>query len=293
MRGRLFCVITTCLLAGCMLSATCAVELKLIRNANEVLLTWPLVAGDSFYLESTTNLTAPSVWRPAMDAIAVGTNWVVTNAAIGGQRFYRLQHWQILFDGSTTASFRGYQQADFPSTNWIVNGSGELGPIVGTAQVDLISTNQFADFELRWEWKTAPGGNSGVNYRATEEHARAEWSGPEYQLLDDPAFSVPERNTMAAAWNLIAPTNKVLLPTGQWNRCRIVVQSNHVEHWLNDRRVVSYELDDPAFRALVNSNSTFNVYPNFATARRGHIALRHENLGVWFRNIRLRELPAN
>lgn len=273
------------------LSLLYGADLKIQRNGNEVVLTWPGAVTNDFYLESTTNLNSPRVWRPAADALAAGTNRAVTNLTSDAARFYRLRTWQVLFDGTSTSKFRGYQQTGFPSGNWSVNANGELAPIVGSAQVDLITTNQFSDFELRWQWKATVGGNSGVNYRATEEYSRAEWSGPEYQLLDDPSFSTQERNKMGAVWSLIAATNKTLLPAGQWNECRIIVQSNHVEHWLNGKRVVSYELNSASFQSAVSTNSNFNIYPNFAKARRGHIALRHENLFVWFRNIKIRELP--
>jgi hypothetical protein len=226
------------------------------------------------------------------DPVVSGATLVVTNDISGASRFYCLQAWEVLFDGTTAAHFRGYQMSDLPGTNiWRINNNRELEAVASGTQVDLITTNQYDDFELRWEWKTSVNGNSGVNYRATELYSRAEWSGPEYQLLDTNYATVPQ-NSLGAVWSLIAPTNKTTVPTGQWNQCRLVVQGNHVEHWLNGNKVVSYELNSPAFTSAVSANSNFNPYPQFARARMGYIALRHENTPVWFRNLKIRKLPA-
>lgn len=269
-----------------------ATELTIARYGSQVVVYWPRGGTNDFYLQFTTNLLAPVDWRLAADPAAVGSVWVVTNEIAGTSRFYRLQTWETLFDGTTTAAFRGYLQSEFPGTDiWRVTANGELEAVPDGTSIDLITTNQYADFELRWEWKTSLYGNSGVNYRATELYSRAEWSGPEYQLLDDPSHSTIPQNTMGAVWNLIAPTNKTLVPRGDWNRCRLMVQRNHVEHWLNGNRVVSYELDSPAFRAAVDASPTFNTYPEFARAGVGHIALRHEDTLIWYRNIKIRRLP--
>lgn len=268
-----------------------ATEVAIRRTDARGVIHWPAAGTNDFYLQFTTQL-APAVWSPAEDGVNTGEGLAVTNDLSGPQRFYRLQAWEVLFNGSSTQAFRGYQQSTFPGTNiWRVTTNGELETVVGGTQLDLVTTNQYADFELRWEWKCAARGNSGVNYRATELYSRAEWSGPEYQLLDDTGYSVASQNTLGAFWNVIAPTNKVLLPVGQWNQCRIIVQSNHVEHWLNGRRVVAYELNSPALSALISANSNFNPYPQFAKARSGYIAFRHENTQTWFRNIKVRRLP--
>ncbi len=261
---------------------------------SKVILSWPGVPTNLFYLESSSALGSAAVWRPTADPGTNSSAWSVTNDAAGAGRFYRLHAWEVLFDGTSISAFRGYQQAHFPGTNiWRVTASGELEAVAGGVSVDLITTNQYADFELRWEWKAAAGGNSGVNYRATEDYSRAELSGPEWQLLDDPGYAgVPPNASCGAVWGLVAPTNKTLLPVGRWNECRLLVQSNHVEHWLNGRRVVAYELDSAAFRAAVAANASFNSYPKFARARAGHVAIRHENRQVWFRNIKIRALAA-
>jgi len=270
-----------------------ATDLTIARSGNAVLLSWPLRATNDFCLQFTTNLSPPFTWSNASDPVTNGTDLMVTDGGTASRRFYRLKGWEVLFDGTSTAAFRGYQQTTFPPASvWAVTANGELQTVAGGTPINIITTNQYSDFELRWEWKAATGGNSGVNYRCTEEYSDSEWTGPEFQLLDDAQYSVPAANTIGAVWDLIAPTNKVLVPTGQWNRCRLIVQSNYVEHWLNGRRVVAYYLNSAPFTNLVVANPNFNQYPDFAKARSGYIAFRHENTQTWFRNIYIRQLPA-
>ena len=127
-------------------------------------------------------------------------------------------------------------------------------------------------------------------YRVTEFYDAPWKSGPEYQIFDDPYYSVPADQTSGAVWGLIAPTNKLLLPSGQWNQCRLLAQSNHVEHWLNDRKVIEYELNSPSFNALVAASPNFNPYSQFGKARTGYIALQLWTPEVWFRNIKIRRV---
>ncbi|MDB6111847.1 MAG: hypothetical protein JWR69_3597 [Pedosphaera sp.] len=270
-----------------------AADLTITRSGGAVLLRWPQGTTNDFYLQFTTNLAPPFTWGNANDPITNGTNLMVTDNGAASSRFYRLKAWEILFDGTSTAAFRGYQQTTFPpASSWAVTANGELQTVVGGAQLNIITTNQYSDFDLVWEWKAGTNGNSGVNYRCTEEYSNSEWSGPEYQLLDDVHYTVGAANKIGAVWNLIAPTNKVTVPTGQWNQCRLIVQGNYVEHWLNGRKVVAYYMNSASFQNLVAANPMFKLYPNFAKASSGYIAFRHENTPMWYRNIKIRQLPA-
>ncbi|HWH72267.1 MAG TPA: DUF1080 domain-containing protein, partial [Candidatus Sulfotelmatobacter sp.] len=207
-------------------------------------------------------------------------------------QFYRLKAWEMLFNGTSTDAFRGYRQSTFPSNDWTITTSGELKTVTGSPSGHIITMKQYADFELLREWKTGTSGNSGVLYRATESYDSPWKSAPEYQLLDDAHYSLPGDQSSGAVYKLIAPTNKVPMPTGQWNQCRLLVQGNHVEHWLNGRRIVEYELNSPSFNALVASSSYYNPYSQFAKARQGYIAFQNWTPEIWFRNIKVRTLPA-
>ena len=197
--------------------------------------------------------------------------------------------WIALFDGMSTAALRGYGAEDFP-TSWVVE-DGELHALPGTG-VDLISREVFGDFELEFEWRVSPGGNSGVIYRVVESDAPSWTTGPEYQVLDDgehPDGGDP-LTSAAALYGLIAPNaDKRLEAVGTLNTGRIVVHGGQVEHWLNSSRVIDYEWNGADVRALVGA-SKFRDLPGFMAAETGGVVLQHHGEEVWFRNVRIRRL---
>jgi hypothetical protein len=196
--------------------------------------------------------------------------------------------WRPLIDGNLSA-WRGYRQQTVPA-GWHV-ADGVL--MKDGVTEDLVSRDQFGDYELAWDWKLAPGGNAGVFYRATESGDRVYWTGPEYQLLDD-ANHPDGRNPLtsaAAAYGLYAAPRGVVKPANEWNSSRIVLRGNHVEHWLNGQKVVEYELASPAWRELVQK-SKFNDWPNYGKASRGYIGIQGDHTGALaIRDLRIRTLP--
>ena len=216
--------------------------------------------------------------------------------------------WRLLFDGKSTAAWRGFQKDAFPSQGWVIEGSclkcekppapppGEKAkPSLGG---DIITTESFDDFEFSWEWKLAAGANSGVKYFVDEK--RADKKGRllksavahEYQMLDDAAWAKHGPKAMTASWyEVIAPKNAVLKPLGEFNQSRIVVQGQHVEHWLNGAKVVEYETDSAESAAGIAA-SKFKDVPGFAGKIKTPILLQDHGGGVWFRNLKIRELPA-
>jgi len=196
--------------------------------------------------------------------------------------------WRILFDGKSLDAWRGYKSESVPAGWKIVNDTLSKD----TPVADIVSKDQFGDFELELEWKIGEEGNSGIFYRGTEEYNRIYWSAPEYQLLDDiKASDNKTRLTCAgAAYALYPSAEGHLKVVGEWNRTRIVARGAHVEHWLNGTKLVEYELWSPDWEAKVKA-SKFAVYPNFGRAKKGHIALQGDHAGTLaFRNIRIREL---
>ena len=151
----------------------------------------------------------------------------------------------------------------------------------------MITPGTFGDFELEFEWRVAPGGNSGVMYRVVETAEPAWTTGPEYQVLDDALHPDGRDSTTSAAalYDLIAPaTNKRLEPVGSFNRGRIVVRDGRVEHWLNGERVVSYNWDGSAVRELVAA-SKFAGLEGFMAAESGHVVFQHHGEEAAFRDI--------
>jgi hypothetical protein len=196
--------------------------------------------------------------------------------------------WRPLFD-ATLSGWRGYRQQSLPAGWRVVDGivtkDGEVE--------DLVTREQFGDFELAFDWRLASGGNSGVFYRATEEYDHVYWSGPEYQLLDD-AGHPDGRNRLTsagAAYGLYPPPSGVVKPAGSWNSSRIVVVGSHVEHWLNGQRVVEYELGSADWQARVAA-SKFHEWPGYGRARRGLVAIQGDHAGrLDMRDMRIRVLP--
>ncbi len=196
--------------------------------------------------------------------------------------------WRPLFDGKTTAGWRGFRQSSVP-TGWQVVDSAltRVGPAT-----DLITTDQFENFELTLEWKISKGGNSGIFYHATEEGQHVYESGPEMQVLDD-ARHEDGKSRLTAAGSLFAlypsPAG-VVHPAETWNQVRILVKGPHVEQWLNGVKVVEVELWSPDWDRRVKA-SKFAAWPIFGRAHKGHIGLQDHGNWVAYRNIRIRVLP--
>src|SRR6266571_8698930 len=174
----------------------------------------------------------------------------------------RAAGWRPLFDGTSTAAWRGYKQQAVPAGWRIVDGTlTKSGPVD-----DIISRDQFGNFQLALDWKLSPGGNAGVFYRGTEEYDHIYWSAPEYQLLDDAGHPDGQsRLTSAgAAYALYPSPAGFLKPAGEWNSTRIVVKGNSVQHWMNGQKLLEYELGSPDWQAKVKA-SKFVAYPKYGT----------------------------
>ena len=203
--------------------------------------------------------------------------------------------WKVLFDGKSTDAWRGYSRDTFPTGCWVIEGDTLKTVSGGKQPCDLVTREPYRDFELELEYKLTPGGNSGVLYRVTELPGEPSWhSGPELQILDDDKYRQNSpKNWTGSLYDLIAaPRDKVVKPVGQWNKVRVLVRDNHVEHWLNGKKVVEYELGSDALKTLI-AGSKFKDMPRFAREPEGYIALQHHEGGdVWFRNVRVRRLGA-
>ena len=200
----------------------------------------------------------------------------------------RAAGWRSLFDGTSTTAWRGYQSPTFPAGWSIVDGvltkSGSVG--------DLVSKEQFGNFELALDWNLSTGGNAGIFYRGTEEYDHIYWSAPEYQLLDDANHPDGKNRVTSAgaAYALYPPPAGVVKPAGQWNSTLIVVNGNRVQHWLNGQKLLEYELGSPDWEAKVKA-SKFVEYPKYGRATRGYIGIQGDHDGVLsIRNVRIREL---
>ena len=209
----------------------------------------------------------------------------------------RAAGWRLLFDGETTGGWRGYNRPEFPDTGWaVVDGMLVVGATATDPDVpvggDIVTTESFSDFDLRFEFKLSDVANSGVLYRVIEEEGAAIWhNAPEYQVLDDPAYiemGTMDMNTHLTGdnYDLHASGEKTLHPPGEWNSGRIRIVGNVVEHWLNGTKTVEYVLGSPEWGQLVAA-SKFAPFPRYGTAPSGPIGLQDHGRNVWYRNIRI------
>lgn len=199
--------------------------------------------------------------------------------------------WKLLFDGKTTAGWRGFKKDAMPE-GWAVE-DGCLTRVGGGG--DIVTAGEYDNFELSLEWKVAPGGNSGIFYRVADgDGLDAVWhTGPEMQVLDNDLHNDGQNplTSAGACYALYACPRDLTLPVGRFNQARIVVQGARVEHWLNGVKVCGFELGSDAWNKLIEG-SKFKTLPRFGKEPKGRIALQDHGDKVWFRNIKIRPLPA-
>jgi hypothetical protein len=207
--------------------------------------------------------------------------------------------WKLLWDGKTTDGWRGAKLTTFPTGGWVIKdgvlSTLEAGGAESAAAGDIVTIKKYKNFELIVDFNYSPKANSGIKYLVNTELNKGAGSaiGCEYQILDDKQH--PDANegfsgnrTLAGLYDLIAPLPKRDNGPGQWNRATIIVNGNHVEHWLNGMKTVEYERGNDAWRALV-AKSKYKVWPNFGEASEGHILLQEHGNAVSFKNIKIRE----
>lgn len=197
--------------------------------------------------------------------------------------------WRPLFNGADLSGWRGYKGSPAPTKWRVENGAITLGVQGGGG--DIVTAEEFENFELQLEWKISQGGNSGIIYFVREVEGANETyaTGPEMQVLDDarhPDGKLPSHRA-GALYDLLPASKAMTAPVGTWNKVRIISRSGRIEHWLNGHKVVATRYGDEGWRRLV-AGSKFKAMPHFAKLPRGRIALQDHGDRVWYRNIRIR-----
>jgi len=196
--------------------------------------------------------------------------------------------WRLLFDGATTSGWRGYDSPAVPAGWRVIEGA--LTRVASGG--DIVTSDRFRNFELALEWQVSEGANSGIFYRAADGAKAIYWSAPEMQVLDD-ARHPDGKSTLTSAgsaYGLYPAPRGVVKPAGEWNRVRLVVNGNHVEHWLNGVKVVEYELGSADWAERV-ARSKFAKWPEFGKAAEGRIGLQDHGDRVAYRSVKIRVLP--
>ena len=208
--------------------------------------------------------------------------------------------WHLLFDGSTTKGWRNAHADTFPSKGWLVKDGllsvVESGGGEAAHGGDIVTLDEYGDFELKVDVKLTKGANSGIKYFVTEKlgtPGRGSAIGLEFQLLDDgvhpDAKAGREGNrTFGSLYDLIAaPASKPVKPTGEWNTAHIVSKGTKVEHWLNGTKLFEFDRASDAFKKLV-AISKYKDFVGFGQARSGHLLLQDHGNTVYFRNIKVK-----
>jgi len=207
--------------------------------------------------------------------------------------------WKLLFDGKTTNGWRGAKLDKFPEFGWSFE-NGELTVLEsGGAESrhggDIVTVDQYGNFELSVDFKLTSGANSGIKYFVVniEPNRPGSAIGLEYQVLDDARHpdakaGISGNRTLGSLYDLIpASADKPAKPIGEWNQARIVVDGKHVEHWLNGKKILEYERGSEAFLAH-KAQSKFKNMPGFGETPQGHILLQDHGNRVSYRNIKIR-----
>jgi len=199
--------------------------------------------------------------------------------------------WELLFDGQSLNNWKTFNGGSV--TGWkIMDGTLHNSGNDTNYGGDIITVEEYTDFELYLELKIMPRSNSGIFFHVQEGIVNSiHESGPEYQLIDDrglPEQLQPNRQS-GAIYDIQAPEKVKLASEGEWNKTRLVVKGPHVEHWLNGRKVLEYELWSDEWHERVK-NSKWSNMPHYGSAKKGHIGLQDHGGLTMFRNIKIRRL---
>lgn len=201
--------------------------------------------------------------------------------------------WKLLFDGESTQGWRNYKSEEIGDAWRVEEGALVLRRDLSENAGDIISEEAYENYELNLEWKISPGGNSGIIYNVIEsdEYDHVWQTGPEMQVLDNAAHPDAKiiKHRAGDLYDLIECDYMIVKSANEWNQVRLIINKGKVEHWLNGRKVVAYELWTDDWKKMV-ANSKFKDMPGFGTAKKGHIALQDHSDVVYYKNIKIKVL---
>lgn len=208
--------------------------------------------------------------------------------------------WKLLWDGKTTNGWRGAKLDKFPEKGWVIeDGVLKVLKSAGAESAnggDIVTTSQYSNFILKVDFKITAGANSGIKYFVNPDLNKGEGSaiGCEFQILDDnlhpdAKLGVKGNRKLGSLYDLIPAPDDKPFKFNEWNTAMVIVQGNHVEHWLNGVKLIEYNRNCQMWNALV-AYSKYRNWPNFGNATSGNILLQDHGDEVWFKNIKIKEL---
>lgn len=212
----------------------------------------------------------------------------------------KAEGWSLLWDGKTSDGWRSVRGPEFPTGGWEIKEDvliiNETGGAESAAAGDIITKAKYSNFELQVDFKITPGANSGIKFFVDPELNKGPGSaiGPEFQILDDERHPDAKlgrlgTRTIGSLYDMqAAPATKKVMPSGEWNRARILSDNNRLTYWLNGEKTLDIERGSKEWRDLVVI-SKYKVWPNFGELAEGHILLQDHGNQVFFRNIKIRD----
>lgn len=209
------------------------------------------------------------------------------------------QSWEMLFDGQDpTKDWISVNGHGFPDHGWkAING--ELRLLAGKKGGDIMTKRTYGDFIFEIEFKLEKNANTGIKYFVSPlqtNDGKVQMNGPEFQMIDDQNHEsvkggISPKTETGSLYLLYAPAeNKIFKPFGQWNQARIVAKGKRIEHWLNGRKILTYERGSAEFRERV-AKTKFAMYTSrYGEAATGHILITDHQDGASFRHIKIKKL---
>jgi hypothetical protein len=233
------------------------------------------------------NPTTPGCFRSLPFALSAVAAFAFACAALAAGPDEPSADWRPLFDGKTTAGWVGLGKTAFPAAGWVV----EDGLLVRKGKGgDIVTTDAFENFELVWEWKVSkPNANSGLKYNLPNPKKAV---GFEYQMMGDAAKRTGEKHETASLYDLLPPDKATRVsPPGEWNVSRVIVDGNHVEHWLNGAKALEFEMGGEPLTSAI-AKSKFKATEGFGKKTKSPILLQDHGDEVAVRSIKIRVIES-
>lgn len=202
--------------------------------------------------------------------------------------------WELLFDGENlNEHWRGFKMDNAPTKWEVEDGAIFFNPNNYGEGGDIISREQYSEFEFALEWKVAPSSNSGIFYHAVEsdDYDHPYETAPEMQVLDNDRHGDGKITSHRAGdlYDLMQSSVENVRPVGEWNVVLIIVKGNTVQHWQNGEKIIETTMWDDNWDALI-ADSKFATWPGFGKSKTGHFALQDHGDPVWYRNLKVRKI---